>query len=239
MLNSLERIIPDYIDKNEVTSKQSLSLHLERYQFAGSHLIEGTTLDFACGAGYGSYIVATEFLTTSKIIGADGDEAIIDYARKRYQHPNIEFINTDDQHLHNLVPYLKNIICLETIEHLKNPEYFIRDMSDKLEKGGRFIASVPVTASMDANPYHLHDFTIEKFRNLFIVNNYRELDTLLQVQPYSAFTILGRQEIRMKTMRKNIIGYYFSHPSKLLLRLTSLFKNGFTNKYYTGVFEKL
>jgi hypothetical protein len=59
------------------------------------------------------------------------------------------------------------------------------------------------------------------------------------VQPYSAFTILGRQEIRMKTMRKNIIGYYFSHPSKLLLRLTSLFKNGFTNKYYTGVFEKL
>src|SRR5437764_4319437 len=128
MLNSLERIIPDYVNQNEVTGKQSLSLHLERYQFAGSHLIEGTTLDFACGAGYGSHLIATEFLTTSKIIGADGDEAIIDYARKRYQHPNIEFINANDQHLHNLVPYLKNVICLETMEHLKEPEFFIKSM---------------------------------------------------------------------------------------------------------------
>ena len=45
-----------------------------------------------------------------------------------------------------------------------------------LVKGGRFIASAPVTPSMDANPFHQTDFTIKSFKKLFTSAGLVEID---------------------------------------------------------------
>ena len=47
--HSLEHIVPDELEGDEVTGSQTLLLHLNRYRFATEHIIEGVTLDFACG----------------------------------------------------------------------------------------------------------------------------------------------------------------------------------------------
>jgi hypothetical protein len=62
----------------------------------------------------------------------------------------------------------------------------------------------------------------------------KELDSLLQVQPFSPFAVLGRREARMHTMRKRLVAYYARHPRKALLRAKSTLMDGFSNEYLTN-----
>lgn len=236
--NSLERLVPDLITANETTGNETLLLHLERYRYAGNHLVPGTVADIACGVGYGSHLLVTKYgETITGITAVDIDATSIEYARSKYQHAKIDFT------VGNAVTFqcpvlLNNIVSLETIEHLPEPEKFIQHISTQLAKGGRFIASAPVTPSMDANPYHLHDFTTRSFKQMFLNVGLKEIDSFIQVQPYRLFSILGRKEKRSEDLRKNIAGFYKQHPGKFFLRLKSLITDGFTNKYLVAVFEK-
>jgi 2-polyprenyl-3-methyl-5-hydroxy-6-metoxy-1,4-benzoquinol methylase len=237
--NNLERIVPDVMASNEVTGNQTLLLHLERYHYAGRHLLPGRVADIACGVGYGSYLLATEYAQgVSGIMAVDIDTASIDYARRHYAHPLIDFIVSDASDFNGVQP-LHNIVSLETIEHIPQPGQFIRHMSKQLVPGGRFIVSVPVTPSMDANPYHLHDFSVRSFKKKFVTVGFRELHSYIQVQSYNPFAMITRSEQRSEQLRKNVARYYWQHPGKFLLRLQSLLKDGFTNKYLVVVFEKL
>lgn len=238
MNHSLERIYPDQLDKNDTLGKEALALHLQRYQFAGKHLTPGLVADAACGAGYGSYMLATEFQKSiTKITAIDIDSNVINYARQRYKHPLIEFLETDL--LNYKSPNLFNtIISLETIEHLPDPHQFVLHMTTLLAVGGRFVASAPVTPSVDANPYHLHDFTKRSFKKLFTTAGLTEVDSLLQVQRYKPFHVVGKQAGRSNDIRKGLLGYYTKNPLSLWRRIKSIIMDGFTNKYLVVVFEK-
>lgn len=239
MASSLERIDPDTLIEGETTGRETLQLHLDRYRFAGQNLIIGNCIDIACGIGYGSYLLATDFSSViDKIIAVDVDEKSIDEARKRYAHPLIKFEVGDA--LGFDIPFLvQNVVSLETIEHLPDPAAFIAHMSKRLVKGGRFIASVPITPSMDANPYHLHDFTRSSFIELFRRNGFKPLVEKLQIQPYKIIDVMGKKEERSKDIRRGLLLYYLKHPGKFFLRIKSLFIDGLQNKYLVAVFEKL
>jgi len=238
MQSSLERIDPDKLVAEEATGQETLRLHLARYEYAARFLVKGNCADIACGIGYGSFLLATQYGDLiNQIVAVDIDKASIELARTRYQHPQIDFLNGDALDFQSPFP-LQMVISLETIEHLPHPHQFIRNLAAQLEPGGRFVASVPITPSMDANPYHLHDFTRTSFIKMFTDAGFHLVDSLVQVQPYQLFSVLGKKEERSKDLRRNLIGYYVAHPSKLLLRLKSLLRDGFTNKYLVGVFEK-
>jgi 2-polyprenyl-3-methyl-5-hydroxy-6-metoxy-1,4-benzoquinol methylase len=239
MESSLERIDPDRLATDETTGVATLQLHLQRYHYAGRFLVKGTCADIACGTGYGTYLLATEYASSiDRIIAVDLDEASIERACTRYAHPAVEFVVADAILFRPPFP-LQNIVSLETIEHLPDPAAFIRNMSNQLVKGGRFIASVPITPSMDANPYHLHDFTKTSFTKLFEEAGLKMIDYFVQKQSYQLFSVLNKKEERSRDLRKGITGYYLRHPSKFFLRLSSLFTDGFNNKYLVAVFEKL
>src|SRR5579872_90802 len=94
--DTLERITPDQLNQDESTGSETLKLHLERYQFAVENLKPGKVLDMACGVGYGSYYVASEAGDkVEKITSVDISNEAIEYARKRYVHPKIEFVCAD------------------------------------------------------------------------------------------------------------------------------------------------
>ncbi|WP_275830598.1 class I SAM-dependent methyltransferase [Paraflavitalea sp. CAU 1676] len=235
----MERIKPESLLADEVTGRETLHLHLERYHFAGKHLLPGLVADVACGVGYGSYLLATEYgKGDCSIIAGDIDDASIRYAQEAYSHPSIRFVQAD-AYSFEAGALLNNIVSLETIEHLAEPEQFVRHMAGQLAKGGRFIASAPITPSMDANPYHLQDFTGKSFRQLFFDAGFREVASFVQVQRFNPLPLLNRKEKRSKDLRRNVLRYYADHPNKLLLRLRSIVKDGFANKYLVAVFEKL
>jgi 2-polyprenyl-3-methyl-5-hydroxy-6-metoxy-1,4-benzoquinol methylase len=239
MQNNLERINPDLVIENEILGQKTLELHLERYRFAAKHLSDGIVADIACGVGYGSYLLIEELSDRiSHIYAIDNDTESIGFAARRYAHSRIKFIEADALN-YRCPEKLNTIVSLETLEHLENPSAFILNMAAQLVAGGRFIASVPITPSMDANPYHLHDFTIKGFKKMFTDVGMKEIESIIQQQPYSLFSIMKQKEERSKDLRKNIAGYYMSNPNKFFLRLKSLINDGWNNKYIVTAFEKL
>jgi len=239
MQNNLERINPDLVIENEVLGQKTLELHLERYRFAAKHLNDGVVADIACGVGYGSFLLVEECGDRiSHIYAIDNDSKSIRFASGRYAHSKISFIEADALSYQS-PEKLNTIISLETLEHLENPSAFIQQTARQLVTGGRFIASVPITPSVDANPYHLHDFTIKGFKKMFTDAGMKEIDSIIQQQPYSLFSIMKQKEERSKYLRKNIAGYYMENPNKFLLRLKSLIKDGWNNKYIVTTFQKL
>jgi len=239
MQSSLERINPDTLAAGESTGYETLQLHLNRYHYAARFLKNGTCADIACGTGYGSFLLATQYARlVDSIIAVDIDATSIEWARFRYYHPSIEYIQSDALSFRSSRP-LQNVISLETIEHLPDPKAFVHHMSGQLSRGGRFIASVPITPSMDANPYHLNDFTRSSFLAIFSEAGFTLLDSFVQVQPYKLFSVLSKKEERSKDLRKGIFSFYLTHPSKFFLRVRSILLDGFQNKYLVAVFEKL
>jgi 2-polyprenyl-3-methyl-5-hydroxy-6-metoxy-1,4-benzoquinol methylase len=237
--SSLERINPHHLQADEVTGDQTYAMHMARYEYAGKHLVPGTVADIACGVGYGSYLLATAYgKNIERITSVDIEQEAIAFARLHYAHEKIHFMAADAMTF-RATGTLNNIVSLETIEHLPQPVLFIRQLSAQLARGGRFIASVPVTPSMDANPYHLHDFTTRSFRKIFIDAGFKEVHSFIQVQRYNPIVMVQRKEERTRGLRNNLLAYYRQHPQKLWLRLRSVLTDGFANKYMVATFEKL
>ena len=100
LIETLERIVPDEIDTTDDFGLESLRLHIERYEFAKNLIVPGRLLDIACGCGYGSYHLITGSKgSIREIVGIDISEQAIAYARRRYGHPLIKFIQADIQQL--------------------------------------------------------------------------------------------------------------------------------------------
>jgi cyclopropane fatty-acyl-phospholipid synthase-like methyltransferase len=235
--STMERIIPDEL--NDSFGLASLKLHLERYHFAGKNINSGRVLDIACGTGYGSYLLATEYQNLiSEIVAVDISAESIAYAHQRYTHPRIKFIVHDALSFSDESKF-DSIITLETIEHLQNPSSFVSRLFNMLNVGGVLIASAPVTPSTDINPYHLNDFTQNSFRNLFAPYPFIEKSVLYQVQKISLKDMMERKKTnRIEGVRKNLPAYYFSHPTILFARAKSLITEGFVNKYIVLALNK-
>ncbi len=234
--DSLERLDPNRVQAGDTTGEETLRLHLERYRFAAGHLRAGRVLDIACGAGYGTRELCDLATVPVTGLGVDISESAIDYARAHYEQPGTEFQCADAMVFRDDAPF-ENIVSIETIEHLPNPTEFVDRIVSLLAPGGVFIASVPTTPSVDANPYHLHDFTPRSFRRLFEKHQLEELASFGQDQPFSAGQVVKRSEDRMQQVRSNLLAYYLKHPSSLVKRVVSTVRHGFKNKYLTVVWR--
>lgn len=128
--------------------------HLARYYWAERVLQAykpSTVLDIACGAGYGSFILAKSF-PACRIIGADYDERAINVAIKTYTLNNLSYVKGD------MVKWEKNcsgqneslgiypvILSFDTIEHLDHPEIALLRVVEHLEEKGVFMLSTPIS----------------------------------------------------------------------------------------------
>lgn len=155
-----ERIVADE------TSAGILAIHLKRYEFARALCTGRKVLDAACGVGYGTSFLAAE---ASSIVGVDISDETIDYARRRYAAPNIEFVVADV----NQLPFADgtfDVVCsFETIEHVADPAGAVAEAARVLRPSGVYIASTPKadrTTHSPANPFHTVEFSPDDFTKL-------------------------------------------------------------------------
>jgi SAM-dependent methyltransferase len=225
---TLERVVPSELDSSDAASAEIYRLHTERYEFALKFVHSGRVLDCACGAGYGSEMLAKAGDGTQLVVGVDIDPLAIEHARANHGGDRIEFVCADAIRFESEA--FDTIVSFETIEHVPDPHPMLDNFTRLLKPGGILIASVPVTPSSDVNLFHLHDFTESSFRRMFERRGYTFLDSFLQRQPYQPFKTVAGNAGR-DGMRQNLFGFYLTHPRAAAKRLYSTAVDGFCNKY--------
>ncbi len=235
--DSLERLVPDRIDPADVAAKESLAFHLERYEFAAQQLRPGRLLDLACGVGYGTRLLATRSPVVTRAVGVDVSPEAVRHASERYADRRIEFTVGDALEFTDVEGF-DSIVSLETIEHLEQPRAFLARLASMLRPRGVLIASVPTTPSTDLNPHHRHDFSEASFRRLGAEQGLEEVACLRQTQRAQILGFLGQGRFRAGNLRRNLPGYYLSHPRALAKRIASTLRYGLANHYLTLVWRR-
>lgn len=235
--NSIERLVPRELSQRDVTGRETMQLHLERYEFAARHARPGRLLDLACGVGYGTQLMADRRPEITEAIGVDLSADAIQHAREHYTHPTVQFDTGNALEYQNDRSF-DTVVSLETVEHVSDPGRLIARLVSVLQPGGILVASVPTTPSTDVNPHHLHDFTEASFRAMVAKHGLEEVACLRQVQPYRLVTTLRRTETRMQDLRPKLLRYYLGHPRAALWRLWSTLRFGLTNRYLTVAWRR-
>jgi len=246
-MNTIERISLDSSTDNKFDN-YIIEFHKQRYLIASEYVNGKNILDIACGTGYGTDIIKKA--GAKDAIGIDIDSSAINEAKYKYKGKGLNYFCHDYSDLKDidmlepeLIDKLKNkldvIVSFETIEHLKNPDDFLKAISRYLKKNGLLITSVPVTPSVDANPYHLHDFSSNSFNRLLNENGYEVIKSVSQKQKFNPFNVKKSMIDSGRDIRKNLIGFYLTNPGKLFLRFYSTIRYGFVNIYEINISRKV
>lgn len=163
-----ERVIPEVMKP----TNGLLLEHIARYQFAILYA-KGRILDFACGSGFGSNIIAKAAKNNiEEIVGIDLDEGAIQYARGAYYHPLITYEqeNAVDPTLPKRLGQFDLIVSFETIEHVEEEQQFLENIYQMLKPGGTLVISTPFGQGRGmptTEPFHVHQLTKDEFHDLF------------------------------------------------------------------------
>lgn len=163
-----ERIIPKLLKP----TNGMLLEHIARYYFATPY-IQGRVLDIACGAGYGSHMVAKERKRELiQLVAVDNDKDTIDYANREYHHQKIVYRQADalDPDLPGKLGMFDTILSFETIEHVADDRLFMDNLYQMLKPGGKLILSSPFGRGRGmptSEPFHVHQLTPAEFEELF------------------------------------------------------------------------
>jgi SAM-dependent methyltransferase len=159
-LSHPERIVPDE------TEPGVLALHLKRYEFALPYCEGKDVLDGACGAGFGSALLATR---ARRVLGVDLSADAIAYAREHYSAENLEFAAMDLAAL-SVGDSSFDVVCaFETIEHLDDRHAYLGEVRRVLRPDGVYLVSTPQVARTDEapeNPFHRVEYSRSDFEAL-------------------------------------------------------------------------
>lgn len=155
-----ERIDPEGVPRG------ILSLHKVRYEFAKQYSRGKSVLDVACGAGYGSAMLAE---VADYVIGADLDEEVVSHAGEKYRRENLAYRVEDAETLSFKDASFDIVVSFETIEHLSNVHQYLKEVRRVLKPGGTFLVSTPKvrrTTERPRNPHHTIEFSARDLRAL-------------------------------------------------------------------------
>lgn len=156
--------------------------HMHRYAIAHELCKGKRTLDYGCGEGYGTAILAKN---ASSVVGVDVDPEAIKHSKDSYA----DFSNATFQMLESsLLPFPDGhfdfITCFEVIEHVINQEEILSELSRVLSPTGTLLISTPNKAEYSdlndyRNEFHVKEFYIDEFRT-FLKNDFAHVSFLGQ-----------------------------------------------------------
>lgn len=141
--------------------------HVARYEFAAKRINPGSrVIDFACGIGYGTMILAE---AGHNAIGYDIDADAIRYGKTHYAHSRTS-LQANDGAMPSVMPDVDAAVCFETIEHIEDPRPLLKALR---LSAPTLIASVPNEAVMPweiapgvTTAFHYRHYTKREFANL-------------------------------------------------------------------------
>ena len=142
--------------------------HFPRYQFACRFAAGLKVLDFGCGTGYGTAMIAAK---AESAVGVDIDGSALEWASRCHRLPNLTFQRNGDFLADFEDASFDMVTCFEMIEHVGEPDQnrTIQALARVLRQKGLLFISTPnpeITSLYGANPYHLREMTREEFIDL-------------------------------------------------------------------------
>ncbi len=132
--------------------------HEQRYTFALAHVAGLAVADIACGAGYGSAMLAQ---SAKSVIGFDIDQPTVDHANRHFAKANCHFLAASQ--LSAAGPY-DVITSFETLEHMSEADgdAFLTALFASLKPGGKLILSTPMNEGPqkhNVTPFHIREYS--------------------------------------------------------------------------------
>lgn len=144
-----------------------LKLHHEAiYKLLYPYIKGKKILDAGCGCGLGSWIWANN--GADYIEAYDFSKEALNFAQKNYSSQKIKFRQLD----FNIekIPrtnYFDIVCSIEVIEHLKNYNFYFRNIYHSLKKGGILFLTTPnALLSPQNNQFHIKEFTPQELEEL-------------------------------------------------------------------------
>lgn len=156
--------------------QQVMREHWARYNYVAPFVAGKRVLDVACGAGYGSNLLAE---TAQKVVGGDISYETIKYCKAHYdQKSNLQFDVMDIRKL----PFADNsfdlVVSFETLEHIVEGNQFLREICRILAKDGALAISTPLGGPC-GNTYHVAYYQRESFGK-YLLGYFEEVDLRFQ-----------------------------------------------------------
>ncbi len=161
--------------------------HLSRYHFAIAFAQDKAVLDAGSGNGYGSAILKASGAT--RVDGLDIDELSVKHAQQRFGHLGVNYLVGDCETLDQARPTYDLVCSFENIEHLHNPEAFLRSAARVLAADGVLICSTPDRVGRPyingrpVNPYHVREWYREEFREMLLAH-FGRVEMLVEVKSH-------------------------------------------------------
>ncbi|MFH1957606.1 MAG: class I SAM-dependent methyltransferase [bacterium] len=138
--------------------------HNARYKYARSFAQGLNLLDIGCGYGKGTYLLSK---VAKSAIGIDYHKDLISYLKKKYIRKNLAFYVMDCSDKLKFKDNVFDIICgFDIIEHLNNPEQFLKEVRRVLKPEGKLLLSTPNALHEKGYPYHTKEYNELEFRSL-------------------------------------------------------------------------
>ncbi len=215
MFDSQENYSIKLTKKNRMNWRSIKSI--KEYHFSGKYGKDKIILDYGCGPGYGSEILANY---AEKVIGVDIREKPLKYASEHYRSNNLSFKIISPTYPHSFENQSFDIIVLShVIEHLPNVRATLKELNRILKTNGKLIINTPnkkfrlLPLQKPFNPDHKREYKLRSFR--------KELKHFFR--KVEIFGVYGTEEInrierlRMKR-RKNPIKVYLINPIMFILK---------------------
>ena len=118
-----------------------------------------TVLEVGCGMGTFLHKIAKRN-PSKKFIGTDYSEIAIERS-VRNRRPNLKFLAKNAEESPILSIKFDLVMCIETLEHVNDPEKIVINMTECCNKGGKILITVPKPGSyLDTNSLNWHYWTL-------------------------------------------------------------------------------
>lgn len=197
-----ERYVPDSYWK--LTEYE----HFPRYRMTMESAAGLNVLDFGCGTGYGSAMLAH---AAASVTGLDISESAISWAKNTHRYQNLNFIRCDDFGASLPEKSFDVVTCFEMIEHVDHEMQIatIRSIANLLKSDGCLFISTPdprFTAPYGHNPYHLREMNEKEFKDL-LEESFKHVVILKQWIRPSIYIGMSSVPTGNKSIFKNMSNY--------------------------------
>jgi SAM-dependent methyltransferase len=189
-----------WAEREDVTGRANTHTeaeHLARYLWAATK-VSGRVLDIACGAGYGSRILAG----AGQVTGLDRDARAVATAQIRVVEGR--FITAEVPPIPFDDAAFEWAVCFETVEHIADDIALISELRRVVAPEGHLLISTPnraVTSPNQArpsNPFHVREYLLPELLSLLRASGFDDLRVFYQrkerrrVPEYVASAVIAR-----------------------------------------------